>query len=219
MNLSDRQRKMLFAGLVVVLSAVGVYLTLAAPTRDSGDDDAGGSPPSASAAPTGPVSPPPGIGGSVSPQDFDVYRLLPFSRREFATAAALAQRFTAAYGTRRWDEDPRAYIGRLAPMVTEELLLELQRGQSASGLVDNQRRQRLSSRGSATLDQVRDIEDNSIMFLVTGDQQVTRNGRQGRQSEQYLVTVARDGATLRVYAFAPADVGQPGEVGRQGDTG
>ncbi|MFF5260679.1 hypothetical protein ACFY4C_17190 [Actinomadura viridis] len=45
MNLTDRQRKFVFAGLVVVLAVVGVYLTVAAPEDDSGDEGANPPPP------------------------------------------------------------------------------------------------------------------------------------------------------------------------------
>jgi hypothetical protein len=216
MNLTDRQRKLVFAGLVVVLAAVGIYLTLAKPDKGGSGGGEANPAPTATAGPTGPASPPPGIAGSVSAGNFDVYRLLPFSQQEFATAAALAQRFTAAYGTYRYDEDPRAYAGRLAPMVTEELLVELQRGAGTPGILDDRRKQKLVAQGSATLDRVRDIEDNSIIFLVTGKQQVTKSGKEGQESQQYAVTVARSGSTLRVYAFAPADAGQAGDTGGTG---
>ncbi|MFC5754932.1 hypothetical protein [Actinomadura rugatobispora] len=213
MNLTDRQRKMLFAGLVVALAVVGVYLTVAAPDGDSeGDGDARPSP-AATAGPAGPASPPPGISGSVSAGNFDLYRLLPFSRQEFATAADLAQRFTAAQGSYRYDEDPKAFTDRLAPMVTEALLAELQRGAGSPGQLEERRQQQVVAQASATLDRVRDVEDNSIIFLVTGKQQVTRGGKTAQESQQYAVTVARDGGSLRVYSFVPADEGQAGDTG------
>ncbi|MFI0351572.1 hypothetical protein [Actinomadura sp. 9N407] len=212
MNLTDRQRKLMFAGLVVVLAVVGVYLTVAAPD-DQGDGGAGSTPPTVTAGPTGPASPPPGISGTVTAGDFDLYRLLPFSRQEFATAADLAQRFTAAYGTYRFDEDPKVYGDRLAGMVTEQLRGELERGAAAPGLLEERRRQQTVATGTATLDRVRDIEDNSVIFLVTGKQQITKGGKQAQDSRQYAVTVARDGGSLRVYAFAPAEAGQAGDTG------
>ncbi|GAA2421406.1 hypothetical protein GCM10010191_36020 [Actinomadura vinacea] len=211
MNLTDRQRKLVFAGLVVVLAVVGVYLTVAAPDDDT---EGGAAPtPTATAGPTGPASPPPGISGTVSAGSFDVYRLLPFSQQEFATAADLAQRFTAAYGTYRFDEDPKVYGDRLAPMVTAALLAELRRGEASPGKIDLRRQQQVVAEGSATLDRVRDIEDNSLIFLVTLKQQVTKGGKKGQESQQYAVTVSRDGGSLRVYAFAPADEGQAGDTG------
>ncbi|WP_433333863.1 hypothetical protein [Spirillospora sp. CA-294931] len=210
MNLSDRQSKLLFGGLVVGLTAVGVYLTVAAP-----DDEPERSKPRSvvTTGPTAPVAPPPGIATPVSPDSFDVYRLLPFSQQEFATAADLAQRFTAAYGTFRFDEEPRAYADRLAGMVTEQLGGELQRSAAAPGLQEERRAQQIVATGTATLDRVRDIENNSIIFLVTGKQQVTKAGKRSDDSKQYAVTVARDGGSLKVYAFEPADAGQEGDTG------
>ncbi|MFD0685037.1 hypothetical protein [Actinomadura fibrosa] len=214
MNLNDRQRKFLFAGLVVVLALVGVYLTVAAP---SGGSDGGDDRPSAAAAgtagPTGPASPPPGIQSAVKPGQFDIYRLLPFSQQEFATAADLAQRFVAAYGTTRFDEDPKVYVARMAPLITDDLRTQLERDASVPGRRDEDRQKQVVAAGSATLDRVRDIEDNSIIFLVTGKQQVTKGGATSSASEQYAVTVARDGGSLKVYAFQPAEDGQLGDTG------
>ncbi|WP_067476904.1 hypothetical protein [Actinomadura hibisca] len=211
MNPTDRQRKLLFGGLVVALTAVGVYLTAAAP----GDEPARSTTRGPSAAPipsSGPASPPPGIATAVDPKAFDIYRLLPFSNQEFATAADIAQRFTAAYGTFRFDEPPQTYMARLNGLVTDELRTELERGASAPGMLEERRQQQAAATGSATLDRVRTIEDNSIIFLVTGKQQLTKGGKQSDASEKYAVTVARNGGSLRVYAFEPADAGQAGDV-------
>ncbi|KAB2343943.1 hypothetical protein [Actinomadura rudentiformis] len=215
MNLTDRQRKLLFVGLVVALAVVGVYLTIAAPDRDSSDSATPRTTPTtaASSGPTGPASPPPGISGAVAPSSFDIYRLLPFSQREFTTAADLAQRFVAAQGTYRFDEDPKVFTARLAALVTEQLRGEIERGATAPGILDERRSQQIVAEGTATLDRVRDIEDNSIIFLVTGKQQITKSGKQSTDSKQYAVTVARDGGSLKVYAFEPADAGQAGDTG------
>ncbi|SEG43957.1 hypothetical protein SAMN04489712_105225 [Thermomonospora echinospora] len=218
MELSDRRRKLLFAGLVVVLVAVGVYLTMA----DSGTTTERAEPQGdrSTAVPAGPAAPsvpPVGIDSTITPENFDIYRLLPFPKRDFVAAAELAQRFTAAYGTYRYDEDPQAYMARLTPMVTEELGAEIARGASSPGLIEQRRSEQIVARSTATLDSVRDIEANSIIFLVTGNQQLTRSGETGQESKQFAVTVARDGAALRVYAFGPADDGQAGDTGRTGD--
>ncbi|TNY35135.1 hypothetical protein [Thermomonospora catenispora] len=218
MELSDSRRKLLFAGLVVALTAVGVYLTVVGPP---GDEEPAQSPAARETALTPPGQPgpavpsvtPPGISSTVSPDDFDIYRLLPFSKRDFAAAADLAQRFTAAYGTYRYDEDPQAYMARLEPMATEELAVQIARGASAPGLLEQRRSEQVVAQSTATLDAIRDIEANSIIFLVTGNQQLTRNGRTGHESKRFAVTVARDGNALRVYAFEPADAGQAGDTG------
>jgi hypothetical protein len=211
MNLTDRRRKLLFAGLVVVLTAVGVYLTVAAP--EPGDEPESRPSVTASAGPSGPASPPPGIQTAVNPGDFDIYRLLPFSRQEFATAADMAQRFVAAYGTYRYDETPETFLSRLSGLATDDLEQRLAQGAATPGMLEQRRREQVVAQGSASLDQVRNIEDNSVIFLVTGTQKVTRSGKESGDSEQYAVTVARDGGSLKVYAFAPADAGQAGDTG------
>jgi hypothetical protein len=216
MNLSDRQRKLVFAALVVVLTAVGVYLTVTTPDEGTAGSEASGNstpapvPATTAAAPS--VSPP-GIGSKVTPENFDIYRLLPFPRRDFATAADLAQRFTAAYGTYSYDEDPQAYVARLEPMSTDELATEIARGSSAPGIQEERRAAQTVAEGKATLDSVRSIEDNSIIFLVTGIQQVTKNGKTAEERKQFAVTVARDGSALRVYAIEPANAAQEGDTG------
>ncbi|WP_141578199.1 hypothetical protein [Actinomadura sp. WMMA1423] len=210
MNLTDRRRKLLFAGLVVLLAAVGVYLTLAAPSDEH--DDEPQARPSATAS-QAPASPPPGIQSTVDPGDFDVYRLLPFSRQEFAAAADLAQRFVAAYGTYRYDETPQAYVAQFAGLATDDLGQRLGQGMATPAMVEERRKEQFVAQGTASLDEVRDIEKNSIIFLVTGRQQVTRSGRTSSDSKQYAVTVTRDGGSMRVYSFEPADAGQAGDTG------
>lgn len=211
MNLDDRQRKIVFAGLVAVLAAVGVYLTVAGPERVTGEPD--DAPTAAAPAPTGPASPPPGIRTAVNPEDFDLYRLLPFSRAEFATAAEVAQKFVSAYATYRYDEEPRKYDERLSQLATEQLRGELARAHASAGLVAKRQQDRTVATGTASLDQVRDIGDNSIIFLVTGTQTVTAGGKETSESKRWAVTVVRDGGSLRVYAFEPADAGQEGDTG------
>ncbi|TDB81856.1 hypothetical protein E1264_32140 [Actinomadura sp. KC216] len=212
MNLNDRQRRFLFGGLVVLLAAIGLYLTFAAPEDDPPRRQArpSGTP---TAGPVGPASPPPGIQQPVNPADFDIYRLLPFNREEFATAADLAQRFVAAYGTYRFDEPPETYAARLSGFVTEDLGVQLARDAATPGLLEERRRTKVVAQGSASLDQVRTIENNSIIFLVTGTQRVTEGDAESNDRKRYAVTVARDGGSLKVYSFQPADVGQAGDTG------
>ncbi|OLT12538.1 hypothetical protein BJF79_22155 [Actinomadura sp. CNU-125] len=211
MNLDDRQRKIVFGVLAVVLAAVGVYLTVAGPdrVRDEPDDR----PTAAATVPTGPASPPPGIRTEVNPEDFDLYRLLPFSRAEFATAAEVAQKFVSAYATYRYDEEPQKYAERLSGLVTDQLGTELVGGHSSAGLVAKREEERTVATGTASLDQVRDIGDNSIIFLVTGTQKVTAGGKETSEDKRWAVTVVRDGGSLKVYAFEPADAGQAGDTG------
>lgn len=213
MDLSDRQRKLLFVALVLALAAVGVYLTVAKPDNTTERTSPRSNPTvAAPSAPATPATPPPGIGSAVTPETFDIYRLLPFPRKDFAIAADLAQRFTAAYGTYRFDESPQAYIQRLTSMTADDLGAELARGASAPGLQEQRQQDQVIAESTATLDSVRDIEANSIIFVVTSRQQLTKAGKKSQVSKQFAVTIARDGAALRVYAFEPADAGQPGDT-------
>ncbi|TMQ94031.1 hypothetical protein ETD83_24480 [Actinomadura soli] len=212
MNLNDRQRRFLFGGLVVLLTAIGLYLTFAAPEDEPGRPKArpSGTP---TAGPPGPASPPPGIQNPVNPGQFDIYRLLPFNREEFAAAADLAQRFVAAYGTYRFDEAPETYATRLSGFVTDDLKAQLARDAATPGLLEERRQDQVVAQGSASLDQVRTIENNSIIFLVTGTQRVSEGTTESSDRKRYAVTVARDGGSLKIYSFEPADVGQAGDTG------
>jgi hypothetical protein len=210
MDLTDRQRKLVFAGIVVALAAVGVYLTL--PNAASSKPRSGRSATPSAAAPA-PATSPPGISSTISPGGFDIYRLLPFSQRDFATAADMVQRFTAAYGTYRYDEDPQAYGQRLRPLVTDQLLTDLQSSAAAPGLVDERKRDQVVAVGSAVIDSIRDIETNSVIFVVTGKQQLSTAAGPSEDSKRYAVTATRDAGVWRVYAFEPADAGQAGDTG------
>jgi hypothetical protein len=212
MELTDRQRKFTFAGIVVVLAAVGVYLTLPATTVKTRPAAArpASDPPT---APAVPATAPPGIGSAVTTENFDIYRLLPYSQRDFASAADIAQRFTAAYGTYRFDEDPKAYVARLQGLVTDQLRTELERSASAPGLLEERQAGRTVAESTATLDSIRDIQANSVVYLVTGRQRLTKAGVASQENQQYAVTVSRDGGSWRVYAFEPADAGQAGDTG------
>jgi hypothetical protein len=210
MDLTDRQRKLAFAGIVVALAAVGVYLTL--PNSESGKPASPATSAPSAAAPA-PATSPPGISSTISPDGFDIYRLLPFSQRDFATAADLVQRFTVAYGTYRYDEDPAAYGQRLRPFVTDQLLKELERSAAAPGLVDQRKNDQVVAVGSATIDSIRDIEANSVIFVVTAKQQLSSAAGPSESSSRFAVTATRDGEVWRVYAFEPADSGQAGDTG------
>ncbi|RFU41733.1 hypothetical protein DZF91_10340 [Actinomadura logoneensis] len=216
MNLSDRQRKIVFGVLVVVLAAVGVYLTVASPTRHEPSHRTARPAPVSGGGPAAPASPPQGITAQVNAGNFDIYRLLPFSQQEFATAADTAQKFVAAYGTYRFDEQPDAYAARLRPLVSEQVAQQVAQGFAAPGIRQQRQQEQTVASCTATLDQVRDIGNNSIIFLVTGKQRITKAGGGGDDSKQWAVTVARDGNALKVSAFEPADVGQAGDTGGGG---
>jgi hypothetical protein len=204
MDLTDRQRRLLFVALVVVLAAVGVFLTLGGGTREHA-----GATRTESPRTTAPVAPPPATAptpAGPSPS-YDIYSFLPFSRKDFNAAADAARRFTAAYGTYRFDEDPRTYVGRLRGMVTTELAGQLERDASAPGVLDQRRQDQEVSTSDARLDSIRDMGKDRLIFLVTGTQHIRRGGDASDTSQQYAVTMTRSGGGWAVFAFQPADIG------------
>lgn len=206
MELTDRQRKLLFAGLVVLLAAAGVFLTIGGGGhRHTSAKHAGTPTPSVPAA--APVSAPPISGPPPSPGTYDIYSMLPFSQKDFTTAADMARRFTIAYGTYRYDEAPTAYVDRMRGMVTSDLATQLQQGAQAPGVLAERKQDQEVSTSTATLDSLRDIAKDQLIFLATGKQHITKGGRTSDTGQQYAVTMTRSGGGWVVFAFAPADVG------------
>src|SRR3954452_820191 len=136
MEFNDRQRKLLFAGIVVALVVLGLWLTWPRP-----DTTPVKRPSVASTSTVVPTQAPPapGITATVAPDTFDIYRLLPYTRTEFAAAASVAQRFTASYGTYRFDEDPQTYLSRLRPFVVDQLFTELTKAAATPGELEERR--------------------------------------------------------------------------------
>jgi hypothetical protein len=206
MDLTDRQRKLLFAGLVVVLAAAGVFLTIGGGSHEHAGATHRNTPSATAAAPAE-TGAPPRTGPAPSPGSYDIYSLLPFSQQDFTTAADVARRFTIAYGTYRFDEDPKAYAGRLQGVVTSDLATQLQRDSSTPGLLAQRQQDQEISTSDAQLDSIRDMSQGQLIFLVTGKQHITKGGKTSDTSQQYAVTTTRSGGGWVVYAFAPADVG------------
>lgn len=207
---NDRQRRTLFAGMAVALVLLGLWLWWPRPDTDPVERDG---PPAAAPPAAAPVTPPPGIEELVDPESFDVYRLLPFGREEFATAATTAQQFVSRYGTYRYDEEPQTYLDRLRPLVNDLVYDDLLAAAASPGILAQRKTDQTVAEGSASLNSIRTIGSTSMTFLVTGTQQVTEAGSTGRDSEQWAVTVQNTGGSWKVHSFGPADVGQDGESG------
>ncbi|MEV0399856.1 hypothetical protein [Actinoallomurus sp. NPDC050550] len=207
MDLTDRQRKFLFAALVVLLVAAGVVLTLGTGSgKHKGSARRGGA--TSSPSPSVPSATAPGVTGPPpSGGSYDIYSLLPFTQKDFSAAADLARRFTIAYGTYRYDEQPGAFIGRMQGMVTADLSAQLQRDSSAPGVLDQRKQDKEVSTSDAHLDSLRDMEKDQFIFLVTGTQHINKGGSSSDSSQQYAVTVTRSGGGWVVFAFQPANVG------------
>ncbi|MCW2944498.1 MAG: hypothetical protein JWR24_1215 [Actinoallomurus sp.] len=206
MDLTDRQRKLLFAGLVVLLAAAGVFLTIGGGTGEHARATHGNTP-SATASASSATSVPPVTGPPPSSGSYDIYSLLPFTQKDFTAAANVARSFIAAYGTYRFDEDPKTYVGRLQGMVTSDLASQLEQDSSAAGVLAQRQQDKEVSTSDAQLDSLRDMGKDQLIFLVTEKQHITKGGNTSDASRQYAVTVIRSGGGWVVFAFAPADVG------------
>lgn len=207
-GLEDR-RGLIFAGLVVVVALVGIYVTLGGP-----DDEAeGGRPDRTEMSQEAPVSapPPPTPVATASDAPFDIYSFLPMSKQELAAAADVAQRFVAAYGTYRFDEDPLRYAQRLKVFTTAELGAELARSVSAPAVVEQNRAEELVSTGSARLKEIRQIERSSVIFVVAGLQDVATKAGPRQIAAEYAVTLTQVGSDWRVHDIQPAGEGQEGD--------
>src|SRR5712692_8312556 len=123
MELSPFQRFASFAAVVIVLAGLAVYLFLpAAAGSDSGAPGPAASSPAGSptvpaasgqAAPTATASP-----GTPVP---DIYRWLPFTSSGLASAAQVAVRFGADYGTFSYSAAVAAYLAPMRPLITSQL--------------------------------------------------------------------------------------------------
>ncbi|GAA3707939.1 hypothetical protein GCM10022224_086840 [Nonomuraea antimicrobica] len=196
---------MAFAAIVVVIAAVGIYLTM---WPDSPDEDA--------AEPQQVVATGPAVVSSTplataSAEPFDVYSYLPMKKEQLAAAADLAERFTAEYGTFRHDEDPAAYAQRLKAYTTPELGNTLARTMTSAGTIEQNRNDRLVSTATAHLKEIRQVEKTSIVFVVTGIRQITAVSGNKQATEEYAVTVSELGTDWRIFDIRPSTEGQEGD--------
>ncbi|GII53013.1 hypothetical protein Pth03_14020 [Planotetraspora thailandica] len=206
---TDRRKAFAFVGAVVVLAAVGVYLTMS-PTSGGGRTEAvATAPPTVAQSQTADPAP---SQVAVTPGAFDVYRYLPLSKGEIGAAADLARRFTASYGTFRYDEDPAAFADRLKGFSTDEFGAQLTRAMTDPGLVDDNQRDRMVSKGSAQIVSIRDMRASTVVFVVDSVCEVASKAGQKEQNEEYAVTVVKVGTDWRVYDLEFANAGQDGDT-------
>jgi hypothetical protein len=201
------RRGVAFAAVAVVIAAVGIYLTFWSDSPDPAESAAQRSRPAGAAA----ASPTPLATASDAP--FDVYDYLPMKKEQLAAAADLAERFTAAYGTFRYDEDPAAYADRLKAYTTPELGSILTRTMTSAGTVQQNRDDEIVSTATAKLKEIRQIEKTSIIFVVTATRQVAAKSGDKRLTEDYAVTVSELGTDWRIFDILPAAEGQDGDTG------
>jgi hypothetical protein len=187
-------RSVLAACAAFVLAACGVLVPAHA-HQPSGPASAGRRPVAVHSAP--PASP-------------GIYRLLPFTQQQLTTAAAVAGRFTALYGTYRYNQPLASYLTRLKPLTISSLQTALAQGAAAPGLLQQRARGKTTATTSATVKAIRDIAGASITFLVATDQHTTTAGVTHQHTQDYAVTVTATAGIWKVYAIELASAGQAG---------
>ncbi|MEV6031250.1 hypothetical protein AB0L65_08875 [Nonomuraea sp. NPDC052116] len=200
------RRGVAFAVVVVVIAAVGIYLTM---WPDSEEQAGPGQEPARVVSAPAPSSTPL---ATASAAPFDIYSFLPMKKEQLAATADLAERFTAEYGTFRYDEDPAAYATRVKAYTTAELGNELTRTMTSAGTVEQNRNDQIVSKATARLKEIRQIEKNSIIFVVASARQVTAKSGNQTAQEEYAVTVTQSGADWRIFDIRPATEGQEGDT-------
>jgi hypothetical protein len=200
------RRGVAFAAVVVIIAAVGLYLVLWPDPEE----------PAAERVPSGVTTSAPVVESTplatASDAPFDVYSYLPMSKEQLAAAADLAERFTAEYGTFRHDEDPAAYAARVKQYTTAELGDILTRTLTSPGTVERNRADEVVSTTTAVLKEIRQIDKTSVVFVVSGTQQLATKSGTRQLAEQYAVTVSQLGADWRVFELRPAGEGQDGDT-------
>ncbi|MGP3957536.1 hypothetical protein ACTWPT_16170 [Nonomuraea sp. 3N208] len=198
------RRGLAFAAIVVVIAAVGIYLTWA-----DTEDPAQPVPQATRATSMAVASGTPLATASTAP--FDVFNYLPMKKEQLAAAADVAERFTAAYGTFRYDEEPAAYADRVKAYTTPELGNMLTRTMTSAGTIEQNRNDEVVSTATARLKEIRQIEKNSIVFVVVGTRQVAAKSGNKQLTEEYAVTVSQSGTDWRIFEMMPAAEGQFGD--------
>ncbi|MFG3439056.1 hypothetical protein ACGF0J_17570 [Nonomuraea sp. NPDC047897] len=203
MSATGDKRGLAFAAIVVVIAAVGIYLTM---WPGSGDEDS--EPPAATAT----AAAPPAARGTplatASGAPFDIYSYLPMTKEQLAAAADLAERFTAAHGTFRYDEDPAAYADRVKVYTTADFGNVLARTFS---IVEQDRADEVVATTTAKVTSIRSVEKTSVVFVVTGTQQIAAKSGAKQLTADYAVTVSQMGTDWRVFDLQPAGEGQDGD--------
>ncbi|TDD16385.1 photosystem II reaction center protein PsbN [Nonomuraea diastatica] len=200
------RRGLAFAVIVVVVAAVGIYLTIGPPSEEQAEPAREATPaavtPAASSTPL----------ATASAEPFDVYSYLPMQKEQLAAAADLAERFTAEYGTFRHDEDPAAYAARLKAYTTAEFGNELTRTLSSAGTIEQNRNDEIVSTATARLKEIRQVEKTSVVFVISATRQVAAKSGAKQHNEEYAVTVSQVGADWRVFDLRPSTEGQEGDI-------
>jgi hypothetical protein len=206
MDLTSRQRQLVFAVTVVALAALGFFLLRSGPAGQHPAKHPA-HPAAAASSPPAPSSSPVQKGGSsTASSQVNIYQWLPFTEPQLAKAAGVVTQFSAYYGTYSYTESAAAYIGRMQGLMTSQLAPAIARAYATPGLASQRSQQKQVSAGSAAIDSLRAFGPSSVTFVVSVNQKIT--GTSPRQmSTQYAVTVTDSTGSWQVSDIQLASVG------------
>ena len=215
MDLTSAQRKLVFAGVVVVLAALGAFLIIPA-TLDRGSSTGHGravglSSPLSSTPPSPasqPATAPSGLGSSPAPgRGPDIFGWLPFSQAGLTAAADLVQRFAAAYASYTYTQSTASYERQFSGLATRQLATVLARGFATPGVAQLRTQQKQIAIGSGKITAIRGFGSNNITFIVAVTQKVTGTKGTKQTTTSYAVTVTGAGTTWQVEDLELASAG------------
>ncbi len=216
MELSSGQQRLLFVVIVLALAGLGIYLlgpgrhhgATASPPSSSASASSAALPPATSSAPaaqptTAPATPAT-TGGGVN-----IYQWLPFTQQDLTAAAQATLAFAADYDTYSYTETDKAYIGKMAGVITGELAAELKNAYDLPGAVQARSAGKQVSTSSGTIASIRSFATGptSIIFVVNITQKL--NGTSGTKTTtaQYAVTAVSAPAGWQVNDIEQATAG------------
>ena len=211
MDLSQGQRKAVFAGIVLALAALGAFLIL--PGSLWSHARARGRPAAATqplnSAPATPPATPAGLGGATPPAGTgaDIYQWLPFSQAGLTAAANVVRQFAADYSTYSYTESPASYARRMAGLATQQLAVTLERAYATPGVAQLRVKQKQVSSGTGRIISLRAFGPSSLTFVVAVAQRVTGTRGTSRSTTDYAVTVAGATTHWQVNDIQPASAG------------
>jgi len=201
MDLTSAQRKIAFAVIVLVLAGLGLAVFRpAAPGSGHGSPAAARS--SASSSPAGPTAPA-GATGAASPGQAsqpapsatatpDIYRWLPFTPSQLATASALAIRFSDHYETYSYSQTAAGYLAPMRGLVTSQLALLLARAYSTPGVASQRTSRKQVSTDTAVISSLRAFGPSSLTFIVAITQQITDTRGRSQSTTDYAITLSNN---------------------------
>jgi hypothetical protein len=122
----------------------------------------------------------------------DIYRWLPFTRSELATAAALVIRFADHYETFSYSQTAAGYLAPMRGLVTSQLALLLGRAYSTPGVASQRTSSKQVSTDTAVISSLRAFGPSSLTFIVVISQQITDNRGRSQSTTDYAITVSNN---------------------------